>query len=192
VVKNPGLFEQWREVGLEYAAVGLEAANDAYLSSLGKDCTVAQNNEAIAILRQCGIMLIGQFMVGTDFDERDFDELEAYVLRRGIHYPSFSIATPFPGTPMAQKRRGEMSTSDYRKFDCMHAVVKTKLPLDLFYRRYMQLYGRSYGLGRVLGSLRDRIDPRPRAGAASPLLLAAVHLQTRLSWRKLRREYGIE
>ena len=190
-VRHPTLFEAWREAGLELVAVGFESATDEGLASFGKGSTVRENVEAIAVLQGAGLKVIGQFIVDPGFDEADFDALADFVVRHGIHYPSFSIATPFPGTALLEERAGQVVSRDYRRYDCMHSVLFPRLGWDEFYRRYIGLYERCYGPERVLAAARQWLDPKKRAGAASPLLLAAVAVQVRFSRRSLMRAYGV-
>lgn len=190
-VRHPALFEAWRDAGLRLVAVGFEAATERGLAGFGKDSSLRDNVEALAVLRGAGLEVVGQFIVDPDFDERDFDELAAFVLRHGVHYPSFSIATPFPGTTLRDERAGSIVTRDVRHYDCMHSVMVPRLGWDRFYRRYIRLYETCYGPGRVLESARQWLDRRHRSRPASPLLLAAVALQVRLSRRRLERTYGV-
>jgi hopanoid C-3 methylase len=191
IVRNPELFERWHEAGLKIVAVGLEAVNDRALEALGKDSTVKEHVEAVRVLRGAGLEVIGQFMIDPDFEARDFDDLAAFVLRHGIHYPSFTILTPFPQTVFAEQRAEQVVTRDWRRYDCMHSVMVPRLGWDEFYRRYIALYETCYGPGRVLEAVRQRLDPRTRRAAASPLILGAVALQIRVSRPKLERAYGV-
>ena len=191
IVRHPELFEAWRRVGLRMVAVGLEAVRDGALAALGKDSSVKQNIEAVRILRGAGLEIIGQFMVDPDFEARDFDELAAFVQRHDIHYPSFTILTPFPGTEFATLRAERIITRDWRRYDCLHSVMLPRLGWDEFYRRYIGLYEACYRPGRVLESLRQHMNPAERRGAASPVILGAVALQIRVSRPRLERAYGV-
>ena len=191
IVRHPELFEAWRAAGLRFVAVGFESADDEALAAFGKGASVRDNVEAIAVLRGVGAEIIGQFIVDPRFDEGDFDLLISFIRRHGVHYPSFSIATPFPETSLYDERQREIVTRDWRRYDCMHSVMVPRLGWDGFYRRYIGLYEACYGPGRVLESARQWVNRRERPGAASPLLLGAVALQVRLSRGKLARAYGI-
>jgi radical SAM superfamily enzyme YgiQ (UPF0313 family) len=168
VVTNAGLLESWREVGLEYVAVGFEAITNSRLTALNKGTTTAKNEEAINILHRNGIRIIAQFMVDPDFDDLDFDNLLAFVDRHAIEVPKFSITTPLPGTPLFQQTEAQLTTKDYRKFDCMHPVLPTKMPQDAFYARFLALYQHSYSLGARANSARDW---ERASGRSAPSLL---------------------
>ncbi len=171
IVRNPALFEAWRRAGLRIVAVGMEAVTDRALSGLGKGSTVQDNVEAVRVLRGAGLTVIGQFLVDPDFDERDFDEMLAFVLRHDIHYPSFTITTPFPGTDLWHERADRVVTHDWRRYDCWHSVMVPRLGWERFYRRFIGLYQTCYSPLRAIKSVRQLLGPTQRRGAASPLIL---------------------
>jgi radical SAM superfamily enzyme YgiQ (UPF0313 family) len=156
IVANARLMESWRDVGLEYVAVGFEAVHDRRLASLNKATTVAENERAISILHQNGIRIVGQFMVDPDFGEEDFDGLLAFVQRHRIDLPKFTVTTPLPGTPLFRQEESRLTTRDYRRFDTMHAVLPTRLPQQSFEARFLELYARCYGSGAGEGVWRLR------------------------------------
>ncbi len=191
VVANAELIHAWRRVGLEMVAVGLESIRDSRLRELGKGSTVADNDRAIEILHDAGIKIVGQFMIDHDFEEADFDHLIDYVNQKRIHFPSFCITTPFPGTPLYDETRDQMITDDYEQLDCLHSVLPTKLERDRFLERYVELYGRSYSLRRLGASLRRRLSLRGRANELPFSLLLLLKLHLALRGRSIRREYGL-
>ncbi|TNF26565.1 MAG: radical SAM protein [Deltaproteobacteria bacterium] len=191
IVRHPALFERWRRAGLRMVAVGMEAVTDRALTAFDKGSSVQDNVEATRVLRGAGLQVIGQFIVDPDFDERDFDELRDFVIDHDIHYPNFTIATPFPGTELWRARADRVVTRDWRRYDIWHSVTFPRLGWERFYRRFIDLYESCYHPRRALGSVGDLLDPTRRRGAASPLVLGAVALQVRLSRRKLEQAYGI-
>jgi hypothetical protein len=50
---------------------------------------------------------------------------------------NISVNTPYPGTESWVTEHRKLNTRDYRLFDIQHAVLPTKLPLDVFYRELL-------------------------------------------------------
>jgi radical SAM superfamily enzyme YgiQ (UPF0313 family) len=191
VARNPSLFERWREAGLTVVALGLEGIHPERLAALGKGSTVDDNLRALSILRDLDIKVLGQFMIDPDFSEDDFRGLLDFVLEQRIPFPSFTITTPFPGTPLFDERRAEIALDDLTRFDCFHALLPTRLGERRFYERFLWLYGRSYGGRRLAAAALDRIR-RPLSSRELPLsVLLAIRLYLVLGLRGLRREYGL-
>jgi len=190
VARNPELIGRWRQIGLELAAVGLESIRPDRLAALNKGSTVDDNLRALQILRDLDIRVVGQFMVDPGFTDDDFDRLLDFVLEQRIQLPSFLITTPFPGTPLHEEQRPHLTTTDQTRFDCFHAVVPTRLPLPLFYRRFLGLYEQAFGTRRLLRAAVDRVTRR--GGRDLPLpVLCAIRLFLALKRRGLQREYGL-
>ncbi len=46
--------------------------------------------------------------------------------------------TPYPGTEIWHTEAQKLTSLDYRLFDIQHAVLPTKLPLDVFYQELVK------------------------------------------------------
>jgi radical SAM superfamily enzyme YgiQ (UPF0313 family) len=143
VVKHRDIFHTWRKAGLKSVFLGVEKVDDEGLAAIRKRTKggCGTNVEAIRILREEGITPMTIFITDPQWDEADFDRLEAFI--EGLQLPScaFTIMTPLPGTEMYKERYGEIVNHDYGYYDVVHAVVPTKLPLERFYERFARLYG---------------------------------------------------
>ncbi|PLX84938.1 MAG: B12-binding domain-containing radical SAM protein [Desulfuromonas sp.] len=166
IVRHPQLFAKWRDVGLQQVFVGMESFSDANLERMNKGVTVAQQEEAVRILRKIGILLYASFVVDPDFSREDFRCLTAYVRRLKLHHASFSVLTPLPGTALYEERQGELLPYRPELFDFIHTVLPTRLPLAEFYAEFARLWQRAvpphralktfsrYGLRRLPGVFR--------------------------------------
>ena len=140
IVRHPELFEKWREIGLQQVFVGMESFSDAHLRSMNKGVTVAQQEEAVRILKRLGVLLYASFVVDPSFSRDEFRSLTAYVRRLKLNYASFSILTPLPGTVMHQERHEELLPYRPEMYDFLHTVLPTYLPLEDFYGEFARLY----------------------------------------------------
>ncbi|MDD5251398.1 MAG: radical SAM protein [Patescibacteria group bacterium] len=151
IVRHPEMVSDLVGIGLKFMLVGFESVDQVRLEGYSKGIRLSDNNSAIGILRDQGVRIIGYFVVAPDFDEADFDRLGDYVERNGITDPVFTILTPLPGSLFYEDVRAQLARpGDYRTLDFFHPVLPTKLPLDLFYDRFIGLYRRAYPLdGRL-------------------------------------------
>jgi radical SAM superfamily enzyme YgiQ (UPF0313 family) len=150
IVHNVDILREWKDVGLEYVAVGIESTSDRRLSTFHKKTTVDINERALGILHRLGIKIIGQFIVEQDFNIADFYDLYRFVDKWNIHLPNFSIATPYPGTDFFEECREEITTSNYSFFDMYHSVLPTKMDQEVFFQCFADLLGRSFSLRRLV------------------------------------------
>ncbi len=149
IVRRPDLVERWAEAGLGLALVGFEAFREEDLGKVRKGTTLAVNEEAMEILRRNGVEIASYFLVRPEFTERDFRELSAYVERKGLTQPYFSVLTPFPGTDFYEEVRDRLVTDDVKQFDLFHSVLPTALSPIKFHRQVAGLWERAYGPGGI-------------------------------------------
>jgi radical SAM superfamily enzyme YgiQ (UPF0313 family) len=140
IVRHPGLFEKWRDIGLAQVFVGMESFSDERLDSMNKEMTVGQQEEAARILERLGVLLYANFMVDPDFTAADFQNLKKHVRRLDLRYASFSILTPLPGSELYDQKQQELLSLDPELYDMLHVLLPTSLPLEEFYRSYYNLF----------------------------------------------------
>lgn len=135
IAENPDVMRRLRDAGLVMVLSGFESNDDDALEALRKSSTFDQNKRAARILRDLGIVSTGIFMVRPDFTERDFDLLYQTINEMEIIIPLVTVLTPLPGTELWKKKESELLTTDVRLFDLLHAVLPTRLPREVFYRK---------------------------------------------------------
>ena len=140
VVRHPELLREWREAGLRTVVIGFEEITDAGLSAMNKANGVAENREAIRILRELGITIVGDFIVSPDYDHADFDNLLGFLAENPIDLPIFTVMTPLPGTALHRAMKDQITNHDLDYYTLSNAVLPTRLEEGEFYRRYAELF----------------------------------------------------
>ena len=144
IVKHKKLVRYWSEVGLLGVALGIEKISQEELDLCNKNNTVRNNELAIHVLKDLGIKVYAQLMVEPDWEEQDFEELLDYVKTMDIDMCEFTITTPLPGTKIYDELQNEIVVRNLELYDYMHSVTETKMPKEDFYKKYAELYRRSY------------------------------------------------
>lgn len=139
VVRHPALMRLWKEAGLRSVVIGFEEIADGDLTFFNKENSVAVNDEAIAILHELGITIVGDFIVSPDYDDARFDALEKYVVSRSIELPILTVLTPLPGTPLYSELEERITIRDLDYYTLTNAVVPTRLGEKRFYEQYARL-----------------------------------------------------
>jgi radical SAM superfamily enzyme YgiQ (UPF0313 family) len=129
----------WKEAGLRSVVIGFEEIADGDLTVMHKENSVAVNDEAITILHELGITIVGDFIVSPDYDDARFDALEEYVNRRAIDLPLLTVLTPLPGTPLYAEMKEQITIHDLDYYTLTNAVVPTRLGEKRFYQQYARL-----------------------------------------------------
>lgn len=140
VVRHPDLMREWRDAGLRTVVIGFEEITDAGLSAMNKANGVAENREAIRILRDMGITIVGDFIVSPDYGHEDFDNLLGFLEKNPIDLPIFTVMTPLPGTTLHRQMKTRITNHDLDYYTLSNAVLPTRLDEEAFYRRYADLF----------------------------------------------------
>jgi radical SAM superfamily enzyme YgiQ (UPF0313 family) len=133
VVRHPDLFREWRKAGLRSVIIGFEEIDDGRLSAMRKANTIAMNSEAIHVLHDIGITIIGDFIISPDFGEDQFQALRDYLEKNPVDLLMPSILTPLPGTPLYESMREKITIHDLDYYTLTNAVVPIRMDEKVFY-----------------------------------------------------------
>ncbi len=149
VVRHPEMLRQWQEAGLRAVIIGFEEIDDASLLAMNKANKASMNAEAIAILNDLGITIVGDFIISPDYDEDDFDRLGTYLDTRRIDLPMITVMTPLPGTALYLQEHHRIINHNLDYYTLTNAVTTTKLAEERFYSRYAALLANSHQNARL-------------------------------------------
>lgn len=139
IAHNPEIVELWANVGLKRVRIGLESFSDKELGNLTKSNSVANNNNAISILKKNNILTEGLFIIGLDYTIKEFQDLANYIQGNQIEIPNITIYTPMPGTQEYEEVFERIIYKNSAFFDFQHAVLKTKLDIEAYCKLYANL-----------------------------------------------------
>lgn len=141
IAANPDLIQKWAKIGLTRMFSGLEAISDSELKSLSKTTALKDNEKAIQILKDNGILLTPTFIVSPGYTKKQFELLHEYVVEREFRATFFFILTPLPGTDLYEQTKDTLLTRDYLKFDLCHITLPPeKLSIGEFMTYYADLF----------------------------------------------------
>jgi radical SAM superfamily enzyme YgiQ (UPF0313 family) len=149
VVRHPDLLQAWKDAGLRTVVIGFEDSTDDGLSGMNKASSVAENREAIRILRAMGITIVGDFIVSPGYGHAEFDDLMAFVDANPIDLPIFTVMTPLPGTALHRTMYDQIVNHDLDYYTLSNAVLPTRLEEGDFYQRYADLFHRTHPKARI-------------------------------------------
>ncbi len=149
VVRHPEMLETWRKAGLRAVIIGFEAIDDAGLQAMGKANQARMNSEAITILHQMGITIVGDFILSPEAEEKDFDRLKRYLADHAIDLPMITVLTPLPGTPLYRQQYKRISNHNLDYYTLTNAVLPTRLKEERFYRAYAELIAEGHNHARL-------------------------------------------
>ena len=149
VVRHEKLLPVLWDAGVRVVALGLESFENIALNSYNKNIDANVNSSAVRLLKQHGFTIRGNFIIDQSFDVDDFTRLVDTIQNLGIHFPTFQILTPLPGTALFEENKHRFEICDYDFFDLSHSVMPTKLPFIEFHEQFRDLFSRVYDYSSV-------------------------------------------
>jgi radical SAM superfamily enzyme YgiQ (UPF0313 family) len=110
--------------------IGFESVSPTTIKQMRKGFNKPDDYaEAARVIHDHGIAINGCFVFGLDGDDKGiFERTVEFVNRAAIDLPRFSIATPFPGTPLYKQlnAEGRILTRDWTYYGGQNVVFQPK------------------------------------------------------------------
>ncbi|WP_339136072.1 MAG: radical SAM protein [Candidatus Electrothrix sp. GW3-4] len=149
VVRYPDLLKSWKEAGLRAVVIGFEEIDDQRLTAMNKANRADINTEAVAVLKELGITVVGDFIIDPQYEEKDFLRLDAYLEKVQIDLPMITVMTPLPGTELYQQQQDRIINHDLDYYTLTNAVTATRLAEKEFYTFYAELIRKSHEHAKI-------------------------------------------
>jgi hopanoid C-3 methylase len=137
LLRNKEVFKFWRNIGLEYMFLGIEAIDEEGLKLFRKRVTLSQNHEALEFARSLGVTVAINLIADPSWDRDRFRVIREWCMEIP-EIVNISVNTPYPGTESWRTEARRINTRDYRLFDIQHAVLPTYLSLPEFYQELVE------------------------------------------------------
>ena len=120
LAKDNELLRLARDAGCQSWFIGFESISQKTIDQLGKNSNKVENyKSSIKKIHDYGMAVIGAFIFGFDNDTIDvFDNTLEMVQNLNIDTPTFTVLTPYPGTPLFErlKKENRILTYDWSKY----------------------------------------------------------------------------
>jgi radical SAM superfamily enzyme YgiQ (UPF0313 family) len=130
IALNEALLKKARESGCVSLFIGFESLLQENLDNVSKRFVNAKElSNLIKTIQQNHIGIQGAFIFGFDGDDPTiFKKTVDFVQKNNIDLPTFSVLTPFPGTPLFSRleKEGRIFDRNWSHYDMSHVVFKPK------------------------------------------------------------------
>jgi len=125
ILRDEALLPLYRKAGLIHVSLGTEAAAQLKLDRFNKETTVAQNKKAIRLLREAGIVVEAQFIVGLENETAETLE-ETYRMARDWKpdLANWAMYTPWPFSDLFRELGDKVEIFDYEKYNFVTPIMK--------------------------------------------------------------------
>jgi radical SAM superfamily enzyme YgiQ (UPF0313 family) len=130
IAMNEKLLNAARESGCVSLFIGFESLLQENLDNVSKRFVDAKElSNLIKTIQNHQIGIQGAFIFGFDGDDPTiFKKTVEFVQKNNIDLPTFSVLTPFPGTPLFSRleKEGRIFDSNWSHYDMSHVVFMPK------------------------------------------------------------------
>lgn len=143
IAANADVIERFKSCGLRAVIVGLESCRESTLDQYNKRTTLAENERAVAVLREHDVDCYATLILGLDWGPADFRSLGQWLRKLKLTFVNLQPFTPLPGTAPFEAYEGRLSVpvTDYAKWDLAHLVVApTGMSEVRYYWEIIRLY----------------------------------------------------
>jgi anaerobic magnesium-protoporphyrin IX monomethyl ester cyclase len=125
ILRDEQLLPLYRKAGLIHVSLGTEAAAQLQLDRFNKETKVADNKRAIELLRNAGIVVEAQFIVGLENETHETLE-ETYRMAQDWKpdLANWSMYTPWPFTELFHEMSDKVEVFDFEKYNFVTPIMK--------------------------------------------------------------------
>jgi len=178
ILRDEKLLPLYRRAGLVHVSLGTEAAAQLKLDRFHKETTIAQNKRAIELLRENGIVVEAQFIVGLENETREtLEETYRMALDWKPDMANWAMYTPWPFSDLFKELGDKVETFDFEKYNFVTPIIKPAAMerselLDRVMNNYRRFYLRKSFLEYPW--VRDRTKRRYLLGCLKAFLKSGV------------------
>lgn len=121
------MMEKMKEAGCSIIFFGIESASQRTLNLIGKGVTVERAVKVIDWAREAGIETLASFVIGFPWETiEDMKCTIRFAKKLKPDFVEFSVATPYPGTPLYElaKGKGLLEVYDWSKYTTIKPVMR--------------------------------------------------------------------
>ncbi len=148
ILRDEEFLPLYRRAGLIHVSLGTEAAAQMKLDRFNKETKVADNKKAIQLLREAGIVVEAQFIVGLENETAEtLEETYRMAMDWKPDLANWSMYTPWPFTSLFQELKDKVEIFDFDKYNFVTPILKPEAMdraelLDRVMNNYRRFYMR--------------------------------------------------
>jgi anaerobic magnesium-protoporphyrin IX monomethyl ester cyclase len=146
ILRDEELLPFYRKAGLIHVSLGTEAAAQLKLDLFNKETTIAQNKRAVELLRNAGIVVEAQFIVGLENETAEtLEETYKMACDWKPDLANWSMYTPWPFSDLFNELGDKVEIFDFEKYNFVTPIIKPEAMdrgelLDRVMNNYRRFY----------------------------------------------------
>lgn len=127
ILRDSDIMHRYREAGVLFIYVGVEATSDEKLAEFRKDTRFEDSKEALRIIRDAGMIVESSLILGVP-DETPESIKETLELAREYNadFMHFLLLAPWPYADMYESLKPFIEVTDYSKYNLVEPIIKPR------------------------------------------------------------------
>ncbi len=148
ILRDEEILPLYRKAGLIHVSLGTEAAAQMKLDLFNKETKISDNKKAIKLLRDAGIVVEAQFIVGLENETAEtLEETYRMAVEWGPDLANWSMYTPWPFTALFEEMKDKVEIFDFDKYNFVTPIMKPNAMdrselLDRVMNNYRRFYAK--------------------------------------------------
>ncbi|MFW9987697.1 MAG: B12-binding domain-containing radical SAM protein [Candidatus Odinarchaeota archaeon] len=148
IIRAPQMVKKMAKAGFWVVFIGIESVNEETLKEVRKGFEFKKVIEALKILHENNIIVMGNLIIGIDLEETEEEVIKEIKFMKTVDVDlvSFVLLTPFPGSDTFKELDEQrlVISKDWSKYTVFYPVIKThqlspKQLYDLLYFSFREL-----------------------------------------------------
>jgi anaerobic magnesium-protoporphyrin IX monomethyl ester cyclase len=146
ILRDEELLPLYRKAGLLHVSLGTEAAAQMKLDLFNKETTIDQNRKAIRLLREAGMVVEAQFIVGLENETAEtLEETYRMACEWKPDLANWAMYTPWPFSDLFKELGDKVEIFDYEKYNFVTPIIRPEAMdrgelLDRVMNNYRRFY----------------------------------------------------
>lgn len=146
ILRDHDILHRYREAGILFIYVGVEATSDQKLVEFKKETKFEDSKEALKLIRDAGMIVESSLILGTP-NETSETIKETLTLAREYNadFMHFLLLAPWPYADMYESLKPYIEVFDYSKYNLVEPVIKPEtMTRDQLMREVLNCYKNYY------------------------------------------------
>ncbi len=146
ILRDHDILHRYREAGVLFIYVGVEATSDQRLVEFKKDTKFEDSKKALKLIRDAGMIVESSLILGTPNETPEtIKETLALAREYNADFMHFLLLAPWPYADMYESLKSYIEVFDYSKYNLVEPIIKPKaMTRDALMKEVLNCYKKYY------------------------------------------------
>jgi anaerobic magnesium-protoporphyrin IX monomethyl ester cyclase len=146
IIRDHDILERYRQAGVLFIYVGVEATSDKKLHEFRKETGFADSKKALKLIADAGMIVESSLILGTPSETREsIKDTLALAHEYNADFMHFLLLAPWPYADMYESLKPYIEVNDYSKYNLVEPIIKpVAMTRDELMREVLKCYKEYY------------------------------------------------